>query len=409
MNLKALKYLGLFLSLSLYFNYCTNLNDNPVQPVNAFQGEITLALSLADAPQNVAAVRGFLARAESDTIRFKFSLTGDSAIAKVQDIPAGDWYLQVDAFGSDSVLLYTGHTNVTVEPGRIVPIFLQLNPATGGLIIHISWGQNVSKSFLAFARAQDSVWHILLLDTDGRFKDLCEGKYPTWTDPQKRTFVYLFNNNELREYDLATGTSTYINTLDHSVNFLKYSVSLNKLLCDFHEAPNYRIWHLGFMDLDGRNFTTILADSFSEKYPVTAIHDNWIYFHSNATGIRQIYRIKSDGSNLEQVTFGNAACEFPAFSLDGLKMLYTKYIPQEYAAIVIRDLITRGEKEIDLTNKGRPIYPTFTKDSKQIIFPMITGKTIAERQIYSINIDGTNLRQITTNPNYNYYTRPMFW
>ena len=180
MKLKTLQYFGIFLSLTFLLSHCVNLNDNPTEPVNTSLGKVTLALSLADAPQNVAAVKGFLARAESDTIRFTFSIMGDSAIAKVQDVPAGAWYLQVDAFGSDGILLYTGNANVTVESGKIIPIYLQLNPATGGLTIHVNWGPNLSKTFLAFARTQDSVWHILLLDTDGRkFKDLCKGKYPT--------------------------------------------------------------------------------------------------------------------------------------------------------------------------------------------------------------------------------------
>lgn len=222
---------------------------------------------------------------------------------------------------------------------------------------------------------QDSIWHILLITLKyNSVLDLCQGKYPTWIDPQKKKFIYLTGYRELNLFDLTTKTSSFIRHLNYSVNFLKYSKSLNKLLCDYHQAPDYHIWNLGYMNLDGSNFTIILSDSSSEKYPVTPFNSQWIYFQSTATGIRQIFRILPDGSHLEQITFSNAACEFPAFSQDGKKLVYTKYIAKEYSAIVIRDLNSNKENEMELTSHGRPIYPTFTPNGKQIIFPLITGE-----------------------------------
>ena len=136
----------------LFLNYCTKLNDNPTQPIVENQsGNITLTMDISGAPQNVAQVKGFLARADQDTVFFTFEIQGNQAIAKVQDLVPGDWYLQVDAVDAQGTLLYTGNTNVTVEAGKIIPVYLQLNPVTGGLIIYVSWGEeSLAKHIVAY-------------------------------------------------------------------------------------------------------------------------------------------------------------------------------------------------------------------------------------------------------------------
>lgn len=67
-----------------------------------------------------------------------------------------------------------------------------------------------------------------------------------------------------------------------------------------------------------------------------------------------------------------------------------------------------NEIELNLSAKGRPIYPAFSKDSKTIVFVMIKGENIADREIFSIKTGGSDFKQITSDPHYNYYTRPMF-
>ena len=139
-----LKKLALLVSVALLLSYCTNLKDNPTQPVQEppqEQGSVTLSLDMSAAPQNVANVKGFLARAEEDTIFFTFEIRGDKAVAQVENILPGEWYLQVDACDAQGNVLYTGNTRVTVEAGKIIPVYLQLNPVTGGVIIYVTWGE----------------------------------------------------------------------------------------------------------------------------------------------------------------------------------------------------------------------------------------------------------------------------
>ncbi len=136
-----------------FVTYCTNLNDNPTGSIQGpvEPGSITLSMDMSTAPQNVAEVKGFLARAATDTIFFTFEMHGQKAVAQVNDITPGIWYLQVDAYDARHTILYSGHTSVTVEAGQIIPVYLQLNPVTGGLIIFVSWGNdNIARHILAY-------------------------------------------------------------------------------------------------------------------------------------------------------------------------------------------------------------------------------------------------------------------
>ena len=135
------KFVLLFMFLVI--TYCTNLNDNPVQAPSTPSPDTQLLFTMDTIPANVQSVKGFLARAEFDTIFFDFVLNGNQAHAKVENIQPGTWYLQVDAFGGEGTLLYSGNTFVRVEPGKITPVYLSLNPVTGGLIIFVTWSDIV--------------------------------------------------------------------------------------------------------------------------------------------------------------------------------------------------------------------------------------------------------------------------
>jgi Tol biopolymer transport system component len=53
--------------------------------------------------------------------------------------------------------------------------------------------------------------------------------------------------------------------------------------------------------------------------------DNWIYFNSSRTGVMQIFRIKPDGSELQQLTDDDYSNWFPHPTPDGKKILLISY------------------------------------------------------------------------------------
>ena len=404
------------MSVVIFLNYCTNLNDNPTQPVDqpASEGSVTLNLDMSAAPQNVASVKGFLARAEEDTVFFTFEIRGDKAVAQVENVMSGDWYLQVDACDAQGNVLYTGNTQVTVEAGKIIPVYLQLNPVTGGLIIYVSWGEVTEQKFLMMALTPENVWHILGLDINTKkIIDFGEGRYPFVInrDPKRAEFYFLQGNDLLCKYNIIRHEITPIANLNVNANFLFYSKPLNRILFNYKQFGDPKNdWNLGSVDLSGNDFHTIIADSFYEKYPVTPSNEDWIYYHTNRAGNEAIFRIKHDGNlNEPFLTEANYHDEFLAFSFDGHKYVYTRMsLDSTYMSIVVKD--RAGQiKEIDVSEIGEPTYPAFTPDGQHVVVSLIVGPTHKDRQLFVWDLNSNNLEQITFGHTYYWYARPIFW
>ena len=114
------------------------INDNSQK-----NGEIVLKLSLSQAPDSISQIEGFLTHSQYDTIPVHFQMSEDSASAYVTNIPVGNWNLRVDAYNQTGVIIYTGTQNVSIFPGALTPIQLQLHPATGELEIEVTWNTSL--------------------------------------------------------------------------------------------------------------------------------------------------------------------------------------------------------------------------------------------------------------------------
>ncbi|MBN1560788.1 hypothetical protein EH223_01800, partial [candidate division KSB1 bacterium] len=113
-----------FILIFLYFLAC---QKQAITPSNQNElGEISFKMSVANAPDDVMDIRGFLSRTSFDTICFDFIIKDDSAYASTDDIVYGEWRVTVNAFSSSNVVIYSGSTNVYVAPGIVTPVFLHL-------------------------------------------------------------------------------------------------------------------------------------------------------------------------------------------------------------------------------------------------------------------------------------------
>ena len=114
-------------------------SNNPEQ--NNEPGQMLFKLNMSEAPADVVGLSGKLSRDGQDTLFFDFELKDNYATAQVEDLAAGTWQLEVDAFNADGTIIYNGSTIVTVEPGVTSLVYLNLNPTTGSLEIVVTWGE----------------------------------------------------------------------------------------------------------------------------------------------------------------------------------------------------------------------------------------------------------------------------
>ena len=122
---------------------------------------------------------------------------------------------------------------------------------------------------------------------------------------------------------------------------------------------------------------------------------------SRAYAGKGIWGIKPDGTGLRQLS-PPIQSRFLAWSPDGTKIAFEG--GDFYSQFDIWVLDLPSKKMVDLTNTEDfdEFVPTWSPDSKQIAFQRMTGKSdIREAQIFVMDADGSNVKQLTTE-GYNY-------
>lgn len=111
---------------------------------NKDSGKILLKIDRANAPSSVTLITATLSREGYSNITSTLNLLSDSTADLLMDnIPAGNCHLQVDAMNDSMIVLYTGETDVNILAGFGTNITLNLQPTgqgTGSVYIYVTWG-----------------------------------------------------------------------------------------------------------------------------------------------------------------------------------------------------------------------------------------------------------------------------
>ncbi|WP_105615245.1 flagellin N-terminal helical domain-containing protein [Vallitalea okinawensis] len=108
--------------------------------------------------------------------------------------------------------------------------------------------------------------------------------------------------------------------------------------------------------------------------------DGKVYYQSGS----DIYRKNVDGSGVEQLTNSGGSDFMAGFSPDGTKILYENTATQR-----IYTMNLDGSNQVELGLGGISEGASFSPDSSKVIFAS------SDDNIYSINVDGSNLQQLT--------------
>jgi len=131
----------LLLSLIFISQSCTSEEITSINPKGS--GQISIALDKQNAPNDVTKVIITLIGPNDSNIIKSLDLNNGSDTGILfEDIAVGTWHILVDAINDEDVVLYSGETYVNVLPDIIVPVHLQLNPTTGGVLLTVTWGSN---------------------------------------------------------------------------------------------------------------------------------------------------------------------------------------------------------------------------------------------------------------------------
>lgn len=248
----------------------------------------------------------------------------------------------------------------------------------------MGWNMKVSKYFL-----------LLVLSLMPVASAVRQGeRAPSWSpDGTKIAFVG-DKDGDTRAYIMsADGSGTRLVTSDtKKVDAPDWSPEGKRLAVSVCTNSAKDEWDIYVVDVDGSHLQRLTHDKGDSAQPAWSPDGKSIAFTSATNGPYQIYVMNADGSNRRQVTQG----EHPSWSPDGKKLAFTKWGGPGTNTFQIYTVYIDGTDLREVTDKNllKASQPAWSPDGSRIAF-VATPALGGVQQIYVIGPDGSSLHALT--------------
>jgi Tol biopolymer transport system component len=160
--------------------------------------------------------------------------------------------------------------------------------------------------------------------------------------------------------------------------------------------------HIWLMDINssqtGSNARRLTNDAEGENYPTWSRDGKILVYQRDYNG-SAIYTVGADGKNPERLSPTPGFDVTPSWSPDGTKIIYTRLmgliVPNQIPKTEIRVMNTDGTGDhVILPASDFSVEPRWSVNN-QVVFMSHLNDLNGPLQIFTMNIDGTNIRQIT--------------
>jgi Concanavalin A-like lectin/glucanases superfamily len=269
-----MKRISLVISILSFFilNSCQQSNPviSPSTPLE--KTGVSIHILMKDAPSDVASIVGVLTRTGYDTLKNGFSIVNDTATCEFSNISAGTWHLQVSAYDASNTLTYAGATDVQVSPGVATPVSLVLDPATGSILVTVTWGTNGNRSLIF----DGTSGYVEMLNSASLMNIDSAITLEAWIKPQD-------NPSRFYHYIIGKGVTLPVYSMELINPSLNPAFTLTGLTVDYTGAGSY--WsRLVLNETISNQSWTHVAMTFSNEVGLTVYINGDLAYHTSATG-----------------------------------------------------------------------------------------------------------------------------
>ncbi|MFQ5589136.1 MAG: Tol-Pal system beta propeller repeat protein TolB [Nitrospiria bacterium] len=267
------------------------------------------------------------------------------------------------------------------------------------LTMHFTGEKGVAQSRVAYISDLSGNKEVYIMDYDGANKvrytrDRSIAISPRWSpDANKISYTSYRNGNpNLYVLDLKTGGRQEIASFP-GLNFsASWAPSGEQLAFAATKDGNAEIY---LVNADGTGLKRLTFDSADDLSPSWSPSGKQIAFTSDRGGGPQIYIMDVDGANVHRLTFDGNYNTSPAWSPAGDWIAYA--CRNEERRLKICADRADGTQSIAITESGHwdDESPSWAQNGRELIF---SSNRFGKSQIFSIHLDGTHIRRLTSNP-----------
>jgi TolB protein len=193
-------------------------------------------------------------------------------------------------------------------------------------------------------------------------------------------------------YNIDTGQKEIVGDIPNMSFAPRFSPDGQKIIMSLEsdDGRNANIFEMDLRTKQMRQITNVPAINTAPCYSPDGTR---IAFESDRGGTQQVYIMNADGSNQQRISFGQGRYSTPVWSPDGKYIAFTR---QGGGGFGIGVMNPDGSGERILTEGFHNEGPTWSPNSRVIMFFRDTQGETGGSQLWSVDISGYNEQQMQT-------------
>lgn len=193
-------------------------------------------------------------------------------------------------------------------------------------------------------------------------------------------------------YNIDTGQKEIVGDFPNMSFAPRFSPDGQKVVMSL-QSDDGRNSNIFEMDLRSKQMRQVTNENSINTAPSYSPDGSQITFESDRGGTQQAYVMGTDGSNQHRISFGKGRYSTPVWSPDGKWIAFTKQAEGKFGIGVMNP---DGSGERILTDGFHNEGPTWSPNSRVVMFFRDTPGETGGPQLYSVDISGYNEQEVPT-------------